>query len=536
MTKDNKNNSPESPGADNESKKPLQDHVIPMGISVYLIIGLFVVRYSQTVQAFLIHNVWPLGIAVLIFVVFGGIAWYRASAKRQIALVIFVAIPILLALAVAVSLIHGPYQVPILRSFFLLIVCFLPAMLYYLFIVSRKTSLIQEYFSILSRLGLFERQPRSSGNGQPPEQELEWERRLRVMSYFAKFESIYGPIDRNLADKILEATNLDTPKPELPASDMYTKGDASSRIFTPKTTIPVALATLLIGFGWLLTLPPWESGKSPSPSTISQMLDSVLQPGEIYAHFAFLGAYFFSLQMLFRRYVHKDLQSNAYVSVSLRIILAVIGTWAVIHAVPFLESGAQVAGGKRQALLVISFAIGAFPLIAWQMIRAAFLKITRAKSLVPSLSSEMPVSQLDGLTVWHEARLEEEDIENVPNMATADLVELMLHTRIPPDRIVDWVDQAMLYTQLGLEKEPDNGKDGQAVSKSLRQRLGEHGIRTASALVTAYKECVSGEDVRDFENILPNEGRSRIRTLVNTLSTNPNLELVLQWRRLPNHE
>jgi len=263
MTPDNKNNSPESPGAGNEGKKPLQDHVIPMGISVYLIIGLFVVWYSKTVQAFLIRNVRPLGIAVLIFVVLGGIAWYRSSAKRQIALVIFFAIPILLALAVTVSRIRYDYKVPILRSVFLLIVCFLPAMLYYLFIVSRKTSLIQEYFSILSRFRLFGRQPRGGGNGQPPELELEWERRLRVMSYFRKFESVYGPIHENLANEILEATNPDTPKPELPAFDKYSTGAAPSGIFTPKTTIPVVLATLLIGFGWLLTLPPWESGEFP---------------------------------------------------------------------------------------------------------------------------------------------------------------------------------------------------------------------------------------------------------------------------------
>ena len=72
----------------------------------------------------------------------------------------------------------------------------------------------------------------------------------------------------------------------------------------------------------------------------------------------------------------------------------------------------------------------------------------------------MPVSDLDGLTVWHEARLEEEDIENIPNMATTEIVDLMLSTRFPPDRIIDWVDQAIFFTHLGPDEEEKN-KDGE---------------------------------------------------------------------------
>jgi hypothetical protein len=49
------------------------------------------------------------------------------------------------------------------------------------------------------------------------------------------------------------------------------------------------------------------------------------------------------------------------------------------------------------------------------------------------MMSRLPLSDLDGLTVWHEARLEEEDIENIPNMANADLVELLLNTRLSPE-------------------------------------------------------------------------------------------------------
>ena len=46
--------------------------------------------------------------------------------------------------------------------------------------------------------------------------------------------------------------------------------------------------------------------------------------------FAFLGAYFFSIQMLFRRYAVRDLSGGAYSAVAVRVMLAVMGTWAVL--------------------------------------------------------------------------------------------------------------------------------------------------------------------------------------------------------------
>jgi hypothetical protein len=79
-------------------------------------------------------------------------------------------------------------------------------------------------------------------------------------------------------------------------------------------------------------------------------------------------------------------------------------------------------------------------------------KILFAGFVLPSLEAQLPMSDLDGLTVWHEARFEEEDIENMANMATADFVDLMFNIRFSPDRLVDWADQAILYTHLGPEK------------------------------------------------------------------------------------
>ena len=67
---------------------------------------------------------------------------------------------------------------------------------------------------------------------------------------------------------------------------------------------------------------------------------------------------------------------------------------------------------------------------------------------VPQLTPDYPLNQLDGLNVWYEARLEEEGIEDMQNLATANLVDVILHTRVPVGRLVDWIDQAQLYLHL----------------------------------------------------------------------------------------
>ncbi len=143
---------------------------------------------------------------------------------------------------------------------------------------------------------------------------------------------------------------------------------------------------------------------------------------------------------------------------------------------------------------------------------------------LPTMVSDLPVSDLDGLTVWHEARLEE-DIENIPNMATSDLVELLLNTRLPAERIVDWTDQAILYTQLGCD---ENGKS------PARRTLREYGIRTATGLLCAADAAERAGHADAFARILPSDnGASVLPSLRSALEADSNLALIRRWREIP---
>ncbi|MBX2868124.1 MAG: hypothetical protein KTR18_05590 [Acidiferrobacterales bacterium] len=452
----------------------------------------------------------------------------KANPTSQAGMVILGIIPLLAIFTVGMLFINPNYWAAIFRFLLILVFCIIPPGMYYLFMVSRKSSLLQEYLSNLYRLGLLEARPVRHSEAQN-ELENEIHRRIRVSSYMKRFEAVYGPLSLELKNLILDST-------ERSRADQFTDGFIErlellsqsrngthgdvGRIFTIETLVPVLVATVLICAGWLMVLPPWQAGNN---ETVIQQLGTVLVTNEQPVLYAFLGAYFFSVQMLFRRYIRNDLRVSAYVSVCLRIILAVIGTWVATKAV-IVATGEETQPASS-GMLLLGFAIGVFPPIAWQLIRTGLGHLPWIpETLVPSLRSNMPVGELDGLTIWHESRLEEEDIENVPNMASVDLVELFLNTKIPPERIVDWVDQAILYTLIG--KNTNQLGDGE---QSIKQSLQQHGIRSATALIIATESVNSNSALATtrFEANL----EQRVNLFVEILRANTTVDLIRNWRR-----
>lgn len=452
---------------------------------------------NDSTRPFLVRWWWvPVAVAVVV-----GAAWVfkptrdwlaGRNANTRAAMVIFVVVPLLVTSVGSVVVLPTRYQLTALRVVLLMVVCLLPAAMWYLFIVTRKASLFNEFLANLNRLGLLVR--------GPGEDLLS--RNRRVSSYLQRFEAVYGDLSEAIHQDVLENR-----------FKQYNRAELGGSTALSTTTVPVLLSTVLVALGWMITLPPGEVlPVAGSGAPWVHAFEPTAEPVTL----AFLGAYFFSLQMLFRRYVLKDLRGSAYVTVSMRIILAMIAVWVLTVAVEDLGTDPD-----RQ-LLVLGFAIGVFPLVIWQIVESIFKRI--AGITLPSMRSNLPVSDLDGLTVWHEARLQEEDIENLPNMATADLVELLLNTRLSPERIIDWVDQAVLYTQLGR---PAKG------ATNVRNVLRSRSIRTATSLLKAAAAADAQGRRAELEKDLADAGApGLLRNLEATLPTNANLALVLHWRGL----
>ena len=221
---------------------------------------------------------------------------------------------------------------------------------------------------------------------------------------------------------------------------------------------PVFLATMLLCLGWVLVLQPGPDGglelAGPLAGGSPQLPEGALQ-------FGFLGAYSFVLQDLIRRYFREDLRTVAYISAVARLVVVTVLV-TTLHLVWTVSP---------QNENVAAFLVGFFPQVGMQALQAAVAK--PLGRLVPSIRAAYPLSRLDGLSIWYEARLAEEGVEDMQNLVSANLVDLLLRTRVPVCRLVDWIDQAFL--DLWVPDDP--------ASLAQLQRLG---IRTATGLEQAW--------------------------------------------------
>lgn len=373
---------------------------------------------------------------------------------------------------------------------------FLPPWLYLQFIATKGKTLWDEYVLNLFRLeaddyvslpeppldSTFHQTWQDARSKRP---ELIGFRELSI--YEKKFEALFGPVR---------------------------KGNglgATFAVFRGENLLPVAITTLLVSVGWVLVVMPQSLfNKSFLPSEFQPSPNSQIPLGPF--QFAFLGAYFYILQMLVRRYFQNDLKTNAYVHATMRVIVVILLVWAL----DLLLKGRSVE--QRSAM---AFVIGVFPQLGMQALLA--LVKWPIKFIVPSLSPQYPLSDLDGLSIWYESRLLEEGIEDMQNLVTANLVDVMLNTRIPVGRLVDWIDQSSLYLHLEKDKTDKEGTD--------RENLRRFGIRAATDLDDLC-ENTDKELIQKVERLLNKGGEEAtvLRTIHTTLKGEPNLSHVRKWK------
>jgi len=255
---------------------------------------------------------------------------------------------------------------------------------------------------------------------------------------------------------------------------------SGDRTVKAEALFPVFLCTALLAVGWTAALyDPRLSFGAHARGTVAAALA-----------FAFMGAYVYFVQMLMRRYFQADLRAGAYVSGYVRLVsalLVVTALWAVLP---------QTSTPAGSAMVAVAFVVGWFPDVG---LRALFrFTARRLRGFVPSLEPAYPLNRLDGLNVWYEARLLEEGIEDLENLVSANLVDVLLHTRVPVARLVDWLDQAILLIplpaepvvveQAGLTHKTRAANANENTARHPRRALRRCGIRSATDLLRALSE------------------------------------------------
>ncbi|HEY8339680.1 MAG TPA: hypothetical protein VIK95_07415 [Egibacteraceae bacterium] len=400
-------------------------------------------------------------------------------------------------------------RVFLLKSTAAALLAIIPGWIFLQFLRHKGPSLYDEYV-----LNLFRLRIDAIANLPAPPQHTTWyplwhaEHRHVVPAevtdnlYRRKFESVYG------------TSSVST-------IGLVTRGRKLRFKECSETFGPVVMATLVLALGWTLVLQPELLRDVDLFGTRLVLSGRPVLPAEA-LRFAFLGGYSFIVLDLVRRYFRDDLKSAAYVSATVRIIFAS----ALVVAAD--AAGLQALAGEQQAS-VVAFFVGFFPRAGFTWLRS--LLPSRLQVAVPSLEGDYPLRHLEGLNIWYESRLIEEGIESLQNLCSANLVDLMLMTRLPIVRVVDWLDQAFLYLHLPTS-DTEPGQLPPAVAELRRL-----GIRTATDLEQAWARREEAPALRPLlgKALIPSAPEAVdavMATLLSSFAAEPNLWHVRAFRGL----
>lgn len=267
------------------------------------------------------------------------------------------------------------------------------------------------------------------------------------------------------------------------------------RRFRLQQAEPAFVLTILMALGWTFVVVTAFDG------SLDQLL-SRSASGDVFfadsgssglAGAGFLGSYFFVLYSLLREYFGGYLAPRAYIASIARVAFAVALAFLADIVLP-----SEVSDARWSWALV--FVLGGFP--GEPAARRAESVVRRLLGASHAGAGGAGLLDLDGLDAAGAVRLQEEGISDVASLADSDIISLVLMTRLPAARVVDWADQAVLRTALADEYE-------QSIDACTSR-----GIRTAS---DALASCDSDSPIIEEQ-------------LCDYLRAHPTMRAVLNWR------
>ena len=275
----------------------------------------------------------------------------------------------------------------------------------------------------------------------------------------------------------------------------------------------------------------------------------LLDPTPSAATMAFLGSYFFAVYLVLRGYFQGDLRPKLYNQITARLVTVVVIAYLI--NVLLKPSGLQ-----ENVWWAIAFLAGVVPITVLQglgLLMSSLLSDLPGKgngglrgAFAKTFATPRALTQIDGIDIYESARLESEGISDIPSLAKSDLVSMMVNTRMPVERLVDWSDQAMLLLLVdegaGDDGSPTSNGDagnadeaggmgeatGDGQTRSRIRRLRVMGIRTASSLLAVARDSDQKDRCAAAADILG--GDPQLKGLACQIEKEAATRRILHWR------
>lgn len=224
-------------------------------------------------------------------------------------------------------------------------------------------------------------------------------------------------------------------------------------------------AILIVPTSWLLSENPDFPRLTHSlllgrTSGVRGVLD-LIAPATILG-IAFLGGFVFQIRYLVRATINQELSALAFVRAALQILQGMIVALVAFRIMGTVDG--EAAGSRFALALGVAFVFGLFPNIGLARI-AKFLRVHTKRVNEDALEAAklIPTEVIDGIDAETAFRLEESNLYDVQNLATANPIRLYAETPFGLLQVFDWVLQAQLCTNVG---------------PFAFERLRQHNIRT----------------------------------------------------------
>lgn len=231
--------------------------------------------------------------------------------------------------------------------------------------------------------------------------------------------------------------------------------------------------------------------------------------------FGFLGAYVYFLSYLVRSFFILDLTSQTFVYSAIRMmtssILALVLSFILV-TFPKFQAGSPDT--FLRFLPVLAFFLGFFPSRALRLLEnvgTGILKIGGPKY------NATPLSQLPGMSLAYEVRLEREgfdNLEDLSHLSPANALDLAIRTGFSYRQLCQWIDHAWLHGHLGPED-----------YETFKKRTGIINRQDLIDFLTAWRGQEEGVEADAYlARAMDGKGAEKIPVICNILR--PNLKKI----------
>lgn len=162
----------------------------------------------------------------------------------------------------------------------------------------------------------------------------------------------------------------------------------------------------------------------------------------------FLSAYIWSISMLLRRVMARDISAMAFNQVTARVVISVLLSLIAYHLISGGALTDSVPSSQHVQLIVVAFVIGHFPEVFIRWVH----EIGRRLLKQPQQSEEFGLEFIEGIDLYTRARLSEVDINDAQALAASNPLNLLFRSSYNISQIMDWIGQAQLYLLLKSER------------------------------------------------------------------------------------